>query len=96
VRQRTDEHGLHGYDPRVHALRVHQPEPRRRTIMGFGKGVMFAAAAGALLVVLTGCPQKEGPLERAGKSVDKSMDKAGQKIEQTGRDIKDAVKSDKK
>ena len=52
--------------------------------MGLAKAVMFAAAAGAM-VVLTGCPQKEGPVERAGKSVDKAVDS-----------VKDAVKSDKK
>ena len=64
--------------------------------MGVGKGVISAAAASALLMVLTGCPQKEGPLERAGKSVDKAVDTAGQKIEKAGENVKDAVKRDGK
>jgi hypothetical protein len=64
--------------------------------MRFGKGVMIATAASALLMVLAGCPQKEGPAERAGKSVDKAMDKAGQQIEKAGESVQDAAKGDKK
>lgn len=64
--------------------------------MKFGKGVMIATAASALLMVLAGCPQKEGPAERAGKSVDKAMDKAGQQIEKAGESVQDAAKGDKK
>lgn len=64
--------------------------------MKFGKGVMIAAAASALLMVLAGCPQKEGPAERAGKSVDKAMDKAGQQVEKAGESIQDAAKGEKK
>jgi hypothetical protein len=64
--------------------------------MKLGKGVMIAAAAGALAMVLAGCPQKEGPVERAGKSVDKAMDKAGKNIEKAGENIQDAAKGDKK
>jgi predicted small secreted protein len=64
--------------------------------MKLGKGVMIAAVAGALSMVLAGCPQKEGPAERAGKSVDKAMDTAGQKIEKAGESIQDAAKGDKK
>ena len=63
--------------------------------MKFGKSVMIAAAS-ALLVVLAGCPQKEGPAERAGKSVDKAMDKAGQQVEKAGESIQDAAKGEKK
>ena len=53
--------------------------------MRLRKGMVFVAAVGALSMVLAGCPQKEGPLERAGKSVDKA-----------GQSVKDAVKGDKK
>ena len=63
--------------------------------MDFGKGVMIAAAS-ALLMVMAGCPQKEGPAERAGKSVDKAVEKTGQKIEQAGESVQDAAKGDKK
>ena len=64
--------------------------------MKLGKGAVFAAAAASVLVILAGCPQKEGPVERAGKSVDKAMDKAGQKIEKAGESVQDAAKGDKK
>ena len=64
--------------------------------MRLGKGVMIAAVAGALSLVLAGFPQKEGPAERAGKSVDKAMDTAGKKIEKAGDSIQDAAKGDNK
>lgn len=62
--------------------------------MRSAKLVMIAVAA-SLGMVLAGCPQKEGPVERAGKSVDKAMDKAGQKIEKAGEDVQDAAKGKK-
>jgi hypothetical protein len=61
-----------------------------------GKSVLLAAAASALLMVMAGCPQKEGPAERAGKSVDKAVEKTGQKIEKAGESVQDAAKGDKK
>ena len=64
--------------------------------MKFGMRVTIAAVAGALALVLTGCPQQEGPAEHAGKAVDKAMDKAGQKIEKVGESVQDAAKGDKK
>lgn len=60
--------------------------------MKLAKTVMMGAAA-ALVMVLAGCPQKEGPVERAGKSVDKAIDTAGQKIEKAGESVQDAAKS---
>ena len=47
--------------------------------------VIIATVMSALILGLVGCAQKEGPAEQAGKSVDKAMDKAGQKIEQAGK-----------
>ena len=64
--------------------------------MRFGKAALIATVASALMMVLAGCPQKEGPVERAGKSVDKAMDTAGKKIEKAGEDVQDAAKGDKK
>lgn len=61
-----------------------------------GRSVMLAAVAGALIMVLSGCPQKEGPGERAGKAVDKAVDKAGQQIEKAGEGVQDAAKGEKK
>ncbi len=44
-----------------------------------------------LMVGLSGCT-KEGPLEKAGKKVDKTIEKAGEQIEKAGDKVKDAVK----
>ncbi len=40
---------------------------------------------------VAGC-KKEGPMERTGKEIDKAATKTGDKIEQVGDKIKDAVK----
>lgn len=64
--------------------------------MKFSYTVVIATVMSALILGLVGCAQKEGPAERAGKSVDQAMDKAGQKIEQAGKDVQDAAKGEKK
>lgn len=63
--------------------------------MKIGRKVTSALIAATLLAAVTGC-QKEGPAERAGKSVDQTMDKAGNQIEKAGESIKDSVSGDKK
>ena len=47
-----------------------------------------------LLATLYGCQKQEGPVERAGKEVDKAVEKAGDQIEKVGDDIQDATKGD--
>jgi hypothetical protein len=49
-------------------------------------------AAAVLVAGLSAC-QKEGPAERAGKEIDKTVEKAGQQIEKAGEKIQDAAKS---
>ena len=44
-----------------------------------------------LMVGLSGCT-KEGPLEKAGKKIDKTIEKAGDQIEKAGEKVHDAVK----
>jgi hypothetical protein len=51
--------------------------------------------AGLLLAGnLAACKKEggEGPTERAGKQIDKAMEKAGQEMEKAGGKIKEAVK----
>ena len=43
-----------------------------------------AAATTILLVGLSGCGKKEGPTERAGKEIDKTVESAGKQIEKAG------------
>jgi hypothetical protein len=47
--------------------------------------------SGCLLAGVSGC-KKEGPMERTGKEIDKAAEKAGDKLNQAGDKIKDAVK----
>ena len=57
-----------------------------------GKWVMTALGIGALMVGLAGCDDKKvGPAERAGKEIDKAMEKAGQQMEKAGKEIDKAV-----
>lgn len=53
----------------------------------------------AVIVLTAGlpsCQKKEGPVERAGKAIDQSVESAGQKLEKAGQDIQDAAKDAKK
>ena len=54
-----------------------------------------AAAMVAVLIGLCGC-EKQGPMERAGKQIDKAVDKTGQQIEKAGESIQDTAKGNKK
>lgn len=59
------------------------------------KPLSMTIIMGAFIAMLVGC-EKEGPVEKAGKSVDNAVDKTGQQIEKAGDKIQDAAKSDKK
>ena len=61
-----------------------------------GKSVIAALAMSAVVVGLSGCENREGPAERAGKQVDKVVDKAGQQVERAGEKIQDAASGNKK
>lgn len=47
-------------------------------------------AVGLFAFVLSGC-QKEGPAEKAGKEIDKTLSQAGQQIEKAGDKIQAAT-----
>ena len=55
------------------------------------KNFVAVLVLGLLIAGVTGC-KKEGPMERTGKEIDKAATKTGDKIEQVGDKIKDAVK----
>jgi len=44
-----------------------------------------------LMVGLSGCT-KEGPVEKAGKKIDKTIEKAGEHTEKAGANVRDTVK----
>ena len=57
----------------------------------------YVALATTILVVgLSACEKKEGPAERAGKQIDKSVESAGKQLEKAGEKIQDAAKDAKK
>ncbi|MDU0457603.1 MAG: hypothetical protein RW306_02625 [Geobacteraceae bacterium] len=45
-----------------------------------------------LMAGVYGCKKKEGPLERAGKELDRAAEKTGEKLEKAGDKIKESVK----
>jgi predicted small lipoprotein YifL len=57
----------------------------------FAHSVITAMMIIVLAVGLSSCT-KEGPLEKAGKKVDKAIEKTGEQIEKAGEKVKDAVK----
>jgi hypothetical protein len=61
----------------------------------FVQSVITALIMLVLIVGLFGC-KKEGPMERAGKKVDQTVEKAGEQIEKAGESVQDAVKDTKK
>ncbi len=65
-------------------------------MVGIRYGIVACLAIGVLAVGLAGCEKKEGPAERAGKSIDKSVESAGKQIEKAGQGIQDAAKDAKK
>ena len=64
--------------------------------MNIGRKVAVAAMASALVAVLAGCPRSEGPGEKAGKAVDRAVDKTGKQMEKMGEQVRDAAKGDRK
>ncbi|MCL4744934.1 MAG: hypothetical protein KJZ83_05920 [Burkholderiaceae bacterium] len=59
---------------------------------------IFGAAAilAISITALSACQKQEGPMERAGKDLDKAVQSVGQQVEKAGDSIQDAAKGDKK
>lgn len=55
-----------------------------------------AVAMGMLVMALAGCQKDEGPAERAGKELDKTMGAAGDQIQKVGDSIQDAARDAQK
>jgi hypothetical protein len=63
------------------------------------KKLFQSVITGLIMIVLMVGPYactKEGPVEKAGKKVDKAIEKAGEQIEKAGEKVNDAVKDIKK
>ena len=55
------------------------------------RNVISTLAITVLLVGVSGC-KKEGPVERAGKKIDETVEKGGEQVEKAGKNIQDDVK----
>jgi hypothetical protein len=64
--------------------------------MKIRNGVTAGLVLTILIVGLSACQKKEGPAERAGKEIDKSVESAGQQLEKAGQKIQDAANDAKK
>jgi len=60
------------------------------------KSIAAGLAMSVFIFGLSACEKKEGPAERAGKEIDKTIEKAGQQLEKAGQSIQDAAKDAKK
>lgn len=57
----------------------------------FGGFLVAMLAISVVALMLPGCQKPEGPMEKAGKSIDKAVEKTGDSIERAGDKIKDAT-----
>lgn len=59
---------------------------------------IFGAAAilAISIAALSACQKQEGPMERAGKDLDKAVQSVGQQVEKAGDSIQDAARGEKK
>ena len=59
--------------------------------MSISKKLLFTLCAGVVVIGLVGCKQ-EGPVERAGKTIDEAVEKTGEQIEKAAEKIKESAK----
>ena len=59
------------------------------------KTLSAALVITALLVALSGCEKQEGPMEKAGKSIDNATESLGEHVEDAGEAIQDTAQGNK-
>jgi hypothetical protein len=52
---------------------------------------MMILIAGIFMIGLGGCPEEEGPAERAGEEIDEAMEEAGEEAEDALEDAGDTM-----
>jgi predicted small lipoprotein YifL len=75
---------------------IDKPQTERSMPMKkFVQSIITALMMIVLMVGLSGCT-KEGPVEKAGKKIDKAIEKAGEQTEKAGEKVRDTVKDAQK
>jgi len=69
---------------------------KENNMKSLGQWSSAILAMSILVFGLSACEKKEGPAERAGKEIDKTVQSAGQQVEKVGQQIQDAAKDAKK
>lgn len=59
--------------------------------MAIFKKLMLVLIAGVFMIGLGGCPEEEGPAERAGEEIDEAMEETGEEMEEAGEELEEAV-----
>ncbi|HWA11687.1 MAG TPA: hypothetical protein VHA15_01200 [Burkholderiales bacterium] len=59
------------------------------------KGIAAAIILGFTVAALSAC-EREGPMEKAGKKIDKAGEKVGEAVEKAGEKLQDAARDAKK
>ncbi|MFA4827662.1 MAG: hypothetical protein WC855_12295 [Thermodesulfovibrionales bacterium] len=62
-------------------------------MMKICRSVIATLAITVLFMGMSGC-KKEGPVERAGKKVDETVEKGGQQVEKAGKKIQEGAKGE--
>ncbi len=60
------------------------------------RSAVTAFSVGLMVLALAGCMKEEGPAEKAGKKIDKTLSQAGQEIQKAGDKIQDAARNTQK
>jgi hypothetical protein len=69
---------------------------KEKSMKRIARFLATGVAVSLLTAGLYACEKQEGPAERAGKAVDKTVESAGQQLEKAGQNIQDAAKDAKK
>ncbi len=56
------------------------------------KNIIATLAVSMLLMGISGCLKQEGPAERAGKKIDKTVEQGGEQVEKAGKKIQEEAK----
>ena len=88
------------FKERVVNLLIRGEISMKNSFVAFLKGLVSVMAVLVFVVGVSGCQKQEGPMEKAGKKVDESveatkdsMKKAGQKVSEGAKQTKEAVKN---